>query len=164
MTDFITIPLSKTGKKAGKYEVIISIEDSDLAEFNWIAKTFNHTTYARRNKKQKNIHMHRVILERVIGRELNSDEFVDHINRNGLDNRCENLRLATHHQNMMNRSTRGNTPYRGVYFDKNANKFRARIYINRKYKNIGLYDTPEKAYEAYCKVAKEAFGEFANLD
>jgi len=29
--------------------------------------------------------------------------------------------------------------------------------------NLGLYSTPEEAYESYCEAAKDYYGEFARL-
>lgn len=45
---------------------------------------------------------HRLVMERQLGRYLRSDEVVDHINMNTLDNRPENLRvmLKTEHDRM----------------------------------------------------------------
>lgn len=45
--------------------------------------------------KQGYVAEHRLIIEQVIGRLLRDDEEVHHVNRNGLDNRLENLRLMT---------------------------------------------------------------------
>jgi len=49
---------------------------------------------------------------------------------------------------------RGEFPV-GVCFDKHAGKFKARLNINGKAKHLGLFPTPEEAFQAY-KAAKEA--------
>ena len=76
---------------------------------------------------------------------------IDHINRNPSDNRIENLREATDAENSQNRSIgRNNTSgYVGVTWNRQAEKWQAQIVVKGKYKNLGLYDTPEAAYEAY---------------
>lgn len=40
--------------------------------------------------------LHREIMERHIGRELNANELVHHINEDRQDNRIENLKIVTH--------------------------------------------------------------------
>jgi len=49
---------------------------------------------------------------------------------------------------------RGEFPV-GVCFDKHAGKFKARLNINGKAKHLGLFPTPEDAFQVY-KAAKEA--------
>lgn len=85
---------------------------------------------------------------------------IDHKNRNRLDYRRKNLRAATKKQNNQNVSVRktSKTGYRGVCFVKQ--KYRAAV----QGKVIGYFDTAEKAARAYNRVAKIAFGEFANLN
>lgn len=163
MNEYITIPLSKTGKHAGKYETIISIEDADLAVLNWIR---THQGYAQRSigsrKNHKLVSMHRIILERMIGRPLTKGEEVDHINRNGLDNRRENLRLATSTQNNANQKIRSDNKsgVRGVSWSKGKQKWKAAIYIDKKQKHLGYFDDKELAKKVYDAAALAYFGEF----
>lgn len=53
----------------------------------------NNQKYKRISIKGKRIHEHRYIMEIHIGRELNKNEHVHHINHNKNDNRIENLEL-----------------------------------------------------------------------
>lgn len=169
MSQYITIPLSKRGKHAGKYEAIVSIEDADLAELNWSIQSpsRNHNYVKRRIGTRKNsivVLLHHVILVRILGREIQKGEMPDHINGNGLDNRRENLRLATSAQNNMNKSkqTNNHSGYKGVVFHKQSGKWRARIYVDGKQKSLGLFATPELAHRAYYQAAIEYFGDFAH--
>lgn len=157
----IEIPLSKHGKHKGKYVAIVSDEDKDLAELNWAFIC----GYAGRGQNGKSrMMLHRVIIERLNPDGIFENQQVDHINRNKLDNRRENLRIATHSQNHANTGIRkdNSSGYKGVHWNKQSQKWVAQIKINKKTKRIGAYDTPEEAYKAYCAKAKELFGEFSN--
>lgn len=89
------IPITK-----GQY-VLVDPDDADLADLRW---SLNGGRYARRriekNGQVKHVSMHRIVLERKLGRPIPSDMVVDHINGDGLDNRRENLREATQAQNL----------------------------------------------------------------
>lgn len=163
MSDYITIPLSKRGKHAGEYEALVDAVDSDLAQFNWSVEIAPYTQYA--NYRNKNLKMHRIILARKLERQsLLPTEYVDHIDGNGLNNRRENLRLASCSQNNRNTRKRSNNTsgYKGVSKVKNREKWIAQIFIDGTNKYLGRFDTPELAYQAYCEKAKELYGEFAN--
>lgn len=87
---------------------------------------------------------------------------IDHINGNPLDNRIENLRPCEYWQNAANtrlRTTRKKTLPRGVI--KQGNKYYAQILVNGVNYNLGLHDTAEDAYNAYCAKHYELRGEFA---
>jgi len=163
--EYITIPLSKRGKHAGKYEALISLEDSDLASQDWKVQSDNYASKSiKRNDKWTTISMHRIVMQRIVNRKLQSHEQIDHINGNGFDNRRSNLRLATPSQNCGNQSIARNnsTGYKGVTYNKKRDCYTSRIAVKGKRKFLGSFQTPELAHEAYCKAAKEHFGEFAN--
>src|SRR5262249_34043241 len=110
--------------------------------------------------------LHRYVYERVIGRPLNKNEAIDHIDGLGINCVRSNLRLATQSQNRANsRMNKLNTSgFRGVSFHKRTGKWNAKIRIKGKLKDLGLYDTAEAAYEVYKQAAREEWGEFANLN
>lgn len=88
---------------------------------------------------------------------------IDHINRNTIDNRIENLREATHSQNCMNKNLyKSNTSgVKGVSFHKKTNKWAAGIRLNGKWKHLGLFDEIEKASMARFNAEKIYYGEFS---
>ena len=137
--------------------------DADLSAFSWYAKS----GYAARNEERRpnrsTQFMHRIILERKIGRMLTKGEFCDHVNLNDYDNRRINLRVATHSQNQTNgRKYASGNPYKGV--TANGKKWAARIRKDGKRYYLGVFDSPEDAHEAYCAAATEKHGEFARFN
>jgi hypothetical protein len=103
--------------------------------------------------------MHRLIMGAEPGQEI------DHINGNGLDNRKENLRVATRKENQQNRHiTWGNSTYKGVYWEKQKNKWRARIFVSGKCVHLGFFLTEKEAAVAYNQGAIKYFGSFACLN
>lgn len=85
---------------------------------------------------------------------------VDHANRNPLDNRRCNLRLATQSQNQLNREAPLNNTsgYKGVSWGARQRKWRAHF----RGKHLGFFDSPSGAHGAYLKAAQHAGGEFAH--
>lgn len=149
---------------------IIDEVDSDLADFKWYATNRDPVvSYAARqvyvgNRRNRSLSMHRIILERILNRSLESGEVCDHINHNPRDNRRENLRLATVRENGQNRKRQKNstTGFTGVYAIDGA--FQSFIKLQGKRKYLGVYASAEHAYAAYCIAAREHFGKYANLD
>lgn len=146
--------------------VIVDAEDFDwLRQWNWYYKKASRskTAYAYRypkiGGKRCIVWMHREILKPP------PHLLTDHINGNGLDNRRENLRVATHRQNLANVQMRPNktSRYRGVHWSKTRG-WVARGYVGGVQRTLGYFKTEEEAGRAYNRVAKEEFGEFARLN
>jgi hypothetical protein len=155
----IEVPLTKG------YVALVDDEDYEyLCKSNWYVvvrgpTSRGKTIYARCRK----VWMHRFILECMLGRSLNKDEHVDHINRDGLDNRRINLRLATPSDNRTNRDYPvGVSGYRGVY--RQGHKWAVILSINGKDTRFGAFATPKEAALHYNIIAIQYHGEFAILN
>lgn len=126
--------------------------------------------YALHNIRTENgvrpARFHRLIMEQILGRTLNANESVDHIDGDGLNNRRSNLRLCTHSTNAMNSKQRSDNKsgYKGVCFHKLSGLWRSYIRVNKKQRSLGYYKTPEQAHEAYKRAAVEYYGEFARFE
>ncbi len=88
--------------KGGPFAIVDADDYEMLSKYRWCARHTPATCYAVAHHKGTVIYMHRLIMDAPKGL------LVDHIDRNGMNNACANLRLCSHSQNMHNQ-----TPYRG---------------------------------------------------
>jgi hypothetical protein len=90
---------------------------------------------------------------------------IDHANLDHADDRWSNLREATRSQNTANTPARANNAsgYKGVGWHKHYRKWRARIKVDGKQYELGLFSAPDAAHAVYAVAAKRYFGEFARL-
>lgn len=111
----------------------------------------NDSFYARASIKGKPTFLHRYLLDAP------SDMMVDHMNWDTLMNTMDNLRIVTNAQNMQNQQIRSDnsTGVRGVNFDNDKQKFRARVGINGKRIQVGYFKTLEEAEKAIIEARKE---------
>ena len=102
------------------------------------------------------------LLHRIIMGEP-EDLVVDHINRDPLDNRRENLRIVTQQENTMNMSMskRNKSGVPGVSWNKRDNKWLATITSKYKLIYLGCFDNLEGAAKARKDAEMKYFGEFA---
>lgn len=107
-------------------------------------------------RKFKVVYLHRLVIE------IPEGMFIDHIDRDKLNNLRSNLRVCTDQQNRWNSPPHKGQKYKGVR--SRYGKWRYRISKDRKRYESGSFDTPEEAALAYNVKAKELFGEFAYLN
>ena len=84
-------------------EVLIDYEDRDLIRYKWHIGVKGYVRRRRRNKEypgSSQILLHRVILERKLGRPIRENMQTHHINFDKLDNRRDNLEEVTSSENM----------------------------------------------------------------
>jgi len=141
---------------------IVDDEDSYLNQYSWCRLTngYARTSYFENGKKVY-VPLHRMVVSAKDG------QIVDHINRNKLDCRKENLRFCTTQQNARNRNSTKNkihSEYIGVTFCKHHKKYKSQITVNNKNILIGYYSDEVEAAKARDKKSVELFGEFAVLN
>jgi len=145
----------------GDHAAQVDAADVDLAGTRWFINTSGYAVGDGASLYPL-AKMHRVIMARVLGRELGRHEMVDHINGDRLDNRRANLRVLTNHENGHNRAdlNRNNTTgYRGVYPTKSrTSPWMAVITVNKQRRYLGVYPTPEAAALAYDQAAAKLVG------
>lgn len=129
--------------------MIYLVDDEDRAlvsAYSWYFFKHGYTTYARSTGPHgETLSMHRLILGLTVGDGVE----VDHINRDGLDNRRANLRIVTRRENLLNRRVfKNNTSgYVGVAPHTDG-RWRAQKCINRRLYHVGIFATPEQAVAA----------------
>lgn len=153
------------------YQFLLDEQDRELAQKRWRAYDQSypmvyaiwHTTLKKRNASY---YLHRLVMERALGRPLEKGEVVDHKNRNTLDCTRGNLRVGTQAQNGQNRGKQSNSksPYKGVCWDKSRGKWMATITTNGVTTHLGRFTDIEEARKAYESAALQQHGEFARFE
>lgn len=116
-----------------------------------IAGSVDNKGYMQLKLNQKVYRLHRLIWL-WHGKQL--PEQLDHIDRNPLNNKIENLREATASTNQWNTSKAEN----GVSFHKVSNKWRARIKIRNKEIYLGVFSNKEEALQVRQEAARRRWG------
>lgn len=134
------------------------LDDYDkIKDYSWSLSQSRYIICHQRKVKGY-IYLHKFVMN-----EKNS--IVDHINGDSLDDRKSNLRKATNQQNSMNhgKSINNTSGVCGVSWNKDKQRWKAYIAVNRKQIHLGYFKEDE--FELAVKARKEAelkyFGEFA---
>ena len=121
-------------------ELGIIVDDDDLwllATISWYIQDHGHVITRQRPR----VYLHHMIMGCPIWDKI----VVDHINRNPLDNRRDNLRWLTHAQNLRNNDhPLGQTGMRGIAIGHNG-KYLARVVWNGATHHLGTFDTLDAA-------------------
>lgn len=136
--------------RGGKIIAYAKVDDEDLerlSKFRWNMGGWGYVVASgHRIAKGLIVRLHR----EVLGLERGDGKVVDHINRDRLDNRKANLRLANNSQNAHNAiSWAHNTSgHRGVCWDKSSNSWKVQVKINGKNLHVSRHKSLEDAVEA----------------
>ena len=127
----------------------------------WIDKRNPNSKYYVITINGKLYMLHRLAYFYITGVDP-AEKDIDHKNGNSLDNRFNNLRLATDSQNTRNQKKRktNTSGFKGVCWYKQTKKWIARIQVNNKLIHLGYYTNKFYAALVYARAAKKYFGEF----
>ena len=146
----------------GGGQALIDAADVPLVEgWTWRRQPNYATAYAvaiESLKPRKLLHMHRLIAD------VGDADQVDHIDRDGLNNRRGNLRGCDNAQNQWNRAklAPAHSRFKGV--SPWERRWRATIHYRGETITIGYYATEVEAARAYDERALNAFGRFARTN
>ena len=152
-----------------KFAIVDEKDFKYLSRFQWCYSTSKTRRATKRQEAAhttingKTVKMHQLLMY------VPSNKIVDHINGDQLDNRRSNLRLATRSQNLQNsakyqRRKTCSSKYKGVSWNKKAQKWEAGLHYKGKRVFLGLFDNEFKAAQAYDLKASELFKAFAKLN
>lgn len=118
--------------------------------------------YLRIRVEGREYRAHRIIWEMFNG-PIPEGMLVDHIDGDTLNNRIENLRLATRRENNINaKATTNRSLPKGV--SSNGKKYRVRLTFEGTTLCLGSYHTIEEAKQVYDSKNKELNGEFVRAE
>lgn len=130
---------------------IVDNDDYDLANSHiWRLSDSGYAMHQTANSgKRAYVWLHKLILP--------TEGQVDHINRDKLDCRKENLRPATNALNAQNVDGRGSSGFRGVYFDKRkkSKPWMASCMVNGIVNYLGMYATAQEAHQIVVRFRAE---------
>ena len=137
--------------KHGEIAVIDADDLPLISGYRWrlnaegYAVSHRCTGSGREGTKTHTVFMHRLI------NGTSEGTITDHIDRNPLNNRRENLRTADKSLNSFNSKlhSTNKSGYRGV--SRQGNRWRATIVVNGKQEHLGRFDDPRDASLAYQK-------------
>jgi hypothetical protein len=150
---------------------LVSPEDAEaVTPFSWAlangyAGAPNTSTTTRQAVPQRLL-LHRLVMERVLQRPLNPHELIDHKNRDKLDNRRGNLRLATKSQNAFNSvlSRAATSKFKGVFCVKDRTGWNVAITADPVHMKVYSIPSEIEAAYIYDQLALQLHGEFAWLN
>lgn len=157
-----TIPLTQ-----GHLALVDDADYEVLSHFKWRVIKTNNTLYAARSTsrvfgKQKIVYMHRQILGLV-----DPEVEAHHKDNDGRNNQRDNLKVATHSQNLQSIRTKkqgATSQFRGVSLHRRDGIWQVQIRINGKDTHLGTFTDETEAARAYDDAAFKHFGEFAQLN
>jgi hypothetical protein len=142
----------------GNYAIVDDQIYPIFKNLEWILEKSGNNCYAA--LAGTNLKMHQLLMP------ISKGQVIDHKNSNGLDNRIANLRVCSPQENAFNRAKHrnGTSKFKGVYWDKDREKWRAEIMRDGVRHKLGRFTSEEAAAVAYDSAALMLFGEFARIN
>ena len=143
---------NKRGEIVG--ESIIDLDDVDLiSQYKWTLGNHGYVTSGS-GKNQ-------ILLHRLLSNAPNN-VYVDHINRNKLDNRKLNYRFCTNQENNRNKDlyAHNSSGITGVTWNKERSKWQAQIVVNDKNISLGRFEVFDDAVNARLNAEEKYFKDF----
>jgi hypothetical protein len=151
----------------GLFAKVDAADFADVSRWNWCASKGGKGSgyYAVRGRSPEEIVATRkrapILMHRYLMGEPPGD--VDHKSRDSLDNRRENLRVATASQNIANGLSRGgSSKFKGVSLTRG--RWRASVRSHYKTIFLGSFTVEEEAARAHDTAARRLHGEFARVN
>jgi hypothetical protein len=145
-TDFVLTPLHRYRSITG-YTLVDRADADFVRQWRW-AKSTSYP-YAIRYDYSGDKPVRYTLARVLMGLPPTvRDYIVDHINGNGLDNRRVNLRIATPSQNTQNRRKyrqQSSSKFRGVSYDSEKQRWRARGQLAGVTHHIGYFEHEDDA-------------------
>lgn len=153
--DIVLFSLKGRAKKDNLFAMVSVNKWQFVSKYNWyLGKTGYPVCY-----ELGMMQLHRFVYTHTFGQKIPTQFFVDHIDRNKLNNTDSNLRLATPQENSFNKTTTSNK--KGVR-KISENNYSACIVKNKIKHEIKNIPTEQQAAEIYNLMAEELFGTFAS--
>jgi hypothetical protein len=140
----------------GLFATVDAADYRQLSKYRWYATYRGSKIYAVRREGGKEVYMHRVIMKPRPG------QIVHHRDRDGLNNRRDNLLVCTRRQHQACRGPLGDRRFVGVYWHKNG--WQAMIRHRGKTYYLGRFKDEIEAAKARDRKAYELAGEHAYLN
>lgn len=142
------------GRAAGCYAMVSMNKWAVVSKYEWYLGKSGYPLCYELGKMQ----LHRLVYSLIIGFYPSRDVYIDHIDRNKLNNTDDNLRPATAQENSFNKTTESNK--KGVR-KISENNYTATIVKNGVRHEIKNIPTEEQAANTYNLMAEELFGLFS---
>lgn len=141
------LPLRRKDGTVRAYALVSPEDYATLGQERWHLSQDGYAVRKPGGRGSKPVFLHREVLGLGPGTRGGGVQ-TDHINRNRLDNRRENLRTVTVQENRQNITPWGRSKYRGVYWHGHSGKWRAAAKIGGKVESFGYFLNEEDAAEA----------------
>lgn len=140
----------------GNIKAISIIDKEDVGKVKNYSFHYEKGRYLRTSIEGESYYLHQILM----GKHLGMD--VDHINRNRLDNRKENLRVCSPQENRCNRKNINKLGVMGVVEQKDKKNRRFRAYYSNKF--LGYFKTMQEARQARLDYEMQIFNKIISVN